>query len=255
MRRARAVEQGLAVRFPAGRTSWLWARHRPREFVARVSCLSVEIVCHAVALLAAVACLLGLCAVAAAPATALRPSRLVRRALRSPLPFSSSLRPGCWHPYVYGTPNSCTAMGCDGGGSVVALNVLCVCACSVIPSSLLVKASVLVLVHTLVAYCLFVCLPWTLGTDVVRACQRGLLMLDRAPHPVLYLFLLVVVSADLAAFHPGALPSPLLAARAPHGGGALSLCGGHCLHRIPEAQRSVVDSGVRGWAPPCWSGV
>lgn len=101
-RRADGPAMGTPGRLPgyghAGPTARLWARHMPYELVLLCSCLIVDITCDTSALLFAVACLLKLCAVAATPETALRPSRLVRRASHLPSPFSSSSRPGCWHP-------------------------------------------------------------------------------------------------------------------------------------------------------------
>lgn len=59
----------------------------------------------------------------------------------------------------------------------------------------------------------------------------------------------------LVAVHSSSLPSSLLATRAPHGGGRVSHCGHHCLHRDSEAERSVVGPGVRDGASLCSSGL
>lgn len=101
LRRDRALKRGLSFCSPAGQTACLSARLRPGGFVSQRSCLTFVIVCDAVALLVAWICLLGPWAVATEPATALRPLRLVRRALHLPPPFSSSSPPGCWRRYVF----------------------------------------------------------------------------------------------------------------------------------------------------------
>lgn len=53
LRRDRALKRGLSVCFPAGQTACLSARLRPCGFVPQRSCLTVVIVCDAVALLVA----------------------------------------------------------------------------------------------------------------------------------------------------------------------------------------------------------
>lgn len=106
LRRDRALKRGLSVCFPAGQTACLSARLRPCGFVPQRSCLTVVIVCDAVALLVAGIGLHWLCAVATEPVTALRPLRWVRPALHLPSSFSSSSPPGCCHRYVYGRPDS-----------------------------------------------------------------------------------------------------------------------------------------------------
>lgn len=133
-RRADGPAMGTPGRLPgyghAGPTARLWARHMPYELVLLCSCLIVDITCDTSALLFAVACLLKLCAVAATPETALRPSRLVRRASHLPSPFSSSSRPGCWHPYVFERPDTQSFVTCGVGDSIALFNVW-LCACSV----------------------------------------------------------------------------------------------------------------------------
>lgn len=64
----------------------------------------------------------------------------------------------------------------------------CVCACSVIPGSVLLRAPApsLVCVRMLPVHCLFAYLPSTLDTDVVRL-PAWALMIDCVPHPALAL--------------------------------------------------------------------
>lgn len=119
---------------------------------------------------------------------------------------------------------------------------------------LLVRAPVLVCTHSMRSHSLLVSLRPAALTWCVVASVRCLCFTTNSS--LFLLFLSVApMSAGLVAVHSSSLPSSLLATRAPHGGGRVSHCGHHCLHRDSEAERSVVGPGVRDGASLCSSGL